>query len=441
MTIRLNRRSAITSGVAFLATAAEGAWAAPGPNAGVRGDSRATARGPKFFVMGNWGQVPSSMATWAARGINTAVTDTDDWAGGDGLGWRAACKSAGLNMIVKGTHAYDAGATNTYAADERDPLIIAHMTYDEPDLYIALKQSPAQIDAYVADARAKGAAKPFFVNFRNHVPGLEYYVASDGKTPMIDFVNMVNVDWQCSDNYGFQDGLAYYFADLQSQYGFHGVFTTMSGKATKTLYAGPFHGKPLAHPGRAAFQFLSTGRINDVSPGVPRHRQTEAQYRLQFWSCVINGACGILHFSHYFPTGGAAVPDDTDAGMARAIKDAVAKLAILQNQGGVNVLMDTENGGRRAFTLRTCTEVSGGGGFNYPTNQPNFSSPTGEQMPAWFEGCEIAAGGETYRLVLNMHDTLGKRLTYAAWRMTDVAFAAGQVRCFKASAPAVDIFT
>jgi hypothetical protein len=438
--IRLNRRSAISGGVALLATRPDGARAAPRPNADAQGDSRGSALGPKFFVMGNWGQVPASMATWAARGINTAVTDTDDWAGGDGPGWRAACKSAGLHMILKGTHAYDAGATNTYAADERDPLILAHMTYDEPDLYIALNQSPAQIDAYVADARSKGSAKPFFVNFRNHVPGLEYNVASDGATPMIDFVNMSNVDWQSSDNYGFQDGLAYYFGDLQAQYGFHGVFTTMSGKATKTLYAGPFNGKPLTRRGRAAFQFLSTSRISDVSPGVPRHRQTETQYRLQFWSCVINGACGVVHFSHYFPAGGAPVLDDTDATMESAIRDAVAKLAILQNQGGVNILMDTVNGGRRAFTLRPCAEVSGGGGFDYPANQPNFSSPTGAQMPAWFEGCEIAAGGETYRLVLNMHDTLSKTLTYAAWGMTGLAFAPGQVGCFKASAPGIDIF-
>jgi hypothetical protein len=343
-------------------------------------------------------------------------------------------------MIVKGTHAYDKGATNTYAADARDPLVIAHMTYDEPDLYIGLKQSPAEIDAYVADARAKGAAKPFFVNFRNLVPGLEYYVASDGATRMRDFVNMANVDWQCSDNYGFQDGLAYYFADLQAQYGFHGVFTTMSGKATKTLYMGPFNKTAIAHPKRAAFQFLSTGRINDVSPGVPRARQTATQYRLQFWSCVINGACGVVHFSHYFPTEGPSVPDDTDRTMERAIADAAAKLAILQDQGGVNVLMDTVNGGRRAFTLRSCTETSGGGGFNYPKDQPNFVSPTGDQMPAWFEGCEIAAGAETYRLALNMHDTQDKRLTYAPWGLRDVAFAAGQVRCFKASAPTVDIF-
>jgi hypothetical protein len=439
--MNFDRRAFLSGGALALAAASPAAATGKRIARGPANGRYATERGPTFFIMGNWGQVPSSMAAWAARGINTAVTDTDDWAGGDGPGWRAACTAAGLKMILRADHAYDKGATNTFAADENAPLIIAHMTRDEPDLYIALGQSPPQLDAGVVAARALGSTKPFLVNFRNHVPGLEYPKASDGVTNNADFINMDFVNWQGSDAYSFV-GLdpAYIFGDLWAQYGFHGPFSTLVGKSARTLYFGPMNGQAIEHPGRATFQFLATGRIGESAPGVPRPRLTAAQYRLQFWSCVVNGVCGILHFSHAFLRAGTIL-DDTDATMEGAIGDAVAKIAVLENQGGVNVLMDTVNGGRRRFTLRTCTEVSGGGGFNWPTNQPNFVAPTGNQLPAWFEGCEWdGSNGETYRLVVNLHDTLSKSLTDAAWGLTGNSFAAGQAKCFKASAPSVDIF-
>jgi hypothetical protein len=102
--------------------------------------------------------------------------------------------------------------------------------------------------------------------------------------------------------------------------------------------------------------------------------------------------------------------------------------------------MDTTLGGRRRFTLRPCTNSEGGGQWDWPANQPNFGKTSGLQLPPWFEGAEIPAGGETYRLVLNLHDSLPKSLTDEAWGLTNNGFRAGQVKCFKASAPSVDIF-
>jgi hypothetical protein len=335
-------------------------------------------------------------------------------------------------MVLKATHLSDRGASNTYLADENDPLIIAHLTYDEPDL----SGPPVDvIHAEIAAARALGSTKAFFVNYRNQQTGVAYPGAAQ-------FVNLAGVDWLCSDNYGFQGdaGLAYIYGDLYTAEGLSGPFTTMSGHAARTLYAGPLHKDPITYPGRAVFQFLSTGRINDASPGVPHPRQTAAAYGLQLWSCMINGVAGIVNFSHYFPTRGATILDDTDSVAEGAIAEAVAKIAILENQGGVNVLMDSVKGGRRPFTLRPCAYSTGGGRFDWPTNQPNFAPTTGNQLPPWFEGAEIVAAGDTYRLVVNLHDTLAKTLTDAAWGLTGNSFAAGQVKCFKASAPSVDIF-
>lgn len=404
----------------------------------------ATELGPKFFIIGNWGQLPSSMATWKARGVNTAFTGTDDWAGNDGPGWRAACTTANLKMILRADHAYDAGASNTFAADNSVPLIITHSTKDEPDLYVTTAgNSPTELDAYVTTARGLGSTKPFIVNFREHVPAWEHQYAFDNATLNSAYINLNNINWMSSDTYAFT-GIdpPYMMGGLWTAAGGTGPFTTVVGKAARTLRSGPFRTVAIAHPGRAVFQFLATGRINDVSPGVPRARQNATQYGLQFWSAVINGVSGIFNFSHYFPTTGSVVLDDTDATMANAIADAAAKIAILENQGGVNVLMDTTLGGRRAFTLRTGPVENSGtaAGWNYPTDQPSFAAPIGNQLPAWFEGCEWTVGAKTYRLVINLHDTLSKNLTDTAWGMSAVAFTPGQVMFFDTAAPAVNLF-
>jgi hypothetical protein len=119
----------------------------------------------------------------------------------------------------------------------------------------------------------------------------------------------------------------------------------------------------------------------------------------------------------------------------------LAKIAILEKQPGGNVPMDAANGRRRPYTVRPSTKTIGGGEFNWPRDQVLvWGATTDLELPPFFEGAEIAVGDETYRLVLNLHDSEAKTLTDALWEMKDVAFRAGEVKCFKASAPGVNLF-
>lgn len=427
----MDRRQLLMTGAATLfADAARAEDTKTRPTAG---DAAATRLGPKFVVLGAWCQDPASMPTWAARGINTQFTEADDFAGGDGPAWRRACRANKQWMVLKATHGYDRGASNSYLADENDPLVIAHLLYDEPDL---TGPSPAVMNAEVAAARALGSAKPFFVNFRNQMTGIAYTSLNPGQ-----FVNLQAADWVSSDNYAYQGQEVYIFGDRYAEDGFVGPFTTMSGHATRVLNAGPLHKAPITYPGRATFQFLATGRIYDGAPGGrPWPRMTALQYGIQAWSCIVNGASGLIHFAHYRAGAPDQISDDTSPELERGIANLVAKLAVLEGQAGGNVLMDTTLGGRRRFTLRPCTNSEGGGQWDWPANQPNFGKTSGLQLPPWFEGAEIPVGGETYRLVLNLHDSLPKSLTDGAWGLANSSFRAGQVKCFKASAPSVDIF-
>ena len=397
----------------------------------------ATRRGPTAFLLGVWATPADQMETWARRGMNVMVTDTDDWVGGHdgaGLEWRDACTDNGLKMILRSEHRYAPGSD--LRRDIRDPNVLAHMTRDEPDL---IGITPAALNAECAALRAAGSDKPIFVNYLGTTSSIGYPFASDGVTPTDDYVNLSGVDWLSSDTYPFTGLNDSYIFGPAAGTANRDAFSTLSGTSARNLSQGPFHQKALLHPGRAVFQYMATGRVNDISPGKPRPRLTPAQFSIQFWSSVVNGVSGILFFSRYGNDERAAVFDDTDAVIEGAIADAVAKLAILQNQGGVNVLMDAVNGGRRAFTPRRCVDTHNAPSFNYPADMPNFKTPTGAQMPGWFEGCEIDAAGDTYRLVVNLSER-PQALSYTTWGMTGVSFAAGQVKCFKASEPGVDIF-
>jgi hypothetical protein len=412
----------------------------------LRGPPGAAERGPTFFVLGAYAQAPSTFSRWKARGINTMVSPTDDFAGGDGPGWRAAAHTNNLYMIVGGRHQSDggfppsrigwpAGKSDSYALNQSDPLVIAALLYDEPDL--TGPPLSAQ-NAEVAFARSQGFAKPIHVNFSNNPIGIAY----SSLNPM-QFINWASSQWPSSDNYAYQGGWPYIFGDFYSSDGFTGPFTTMSGHAASNLYRGPVHGTALTKPGQPTFQYLSTGRIYDGAPGgLPWPRLTPLQYGLQAWSCIINGVSGLLHFATYDAGLPGFIGDDTDRILEGAIADLVTKVAILEGQVGGNVLMDTVNGGRRSYTLRQGAWSLGGtaGNPTWPEKQPTFADPVGNQMQAWFEGAEIVVGSETYRLVMNLHDSVSKTLNDRHWGMANVRFAAGQVKCFKASAPTVDIF-
>jgi hypothetical protein len=409
----------------------------------------AADRGPRFFVMGAAAQAGPTFAAWKARGINTVINATDDFAGGDGPGWRAAAHANNLHMIVGGRHMFDggyppsgglggtwpSGKSDSYALNQSDPLVIAALLYDEPDL---TGPPLAAHDAEVAFARSQGFTKPIHVNFSNNPIGIAY----TSLNPM-QFINWATDQWPSSDNYPYQGGWPYIFGDFYAANGFTGPFTTMSGHAAYNLNTGPVNGVALTHPGQPTFQYISTGRLYNGAPGgLPWPRLTPLQYGLQAWSCIINGVSGLLHFATYNAGLPGFIADDTDRVLEGAIADLVAKVAILEGQVGGNVLMDTLNGGRRSYTLRQGAWSLGGtaGNPTWPDKQPTFADPVGNQMQAWFEGAEIAVGSETYRLVLNLHDSVSKTLNDRHWGMANVSFAAGQVKCFKASAPTVDIF-
>ncbi|MBS0363568.1 MAG: hypothetical protein JSR98_19510 [Proteobacteria bacterium] len=397
--------------------------------------------GPKFFVVGAYAQGVSAMDTWVKRGINTYFSPTDDFAGDHGDTWRTTAAAKGLKMVVGGRHQFDGGlpsgatysttASNSYALNQSDPNVIANFGYDEPD--IVGPQRSAH-DTEVAFARSLGNTKGFFFNFTGNIPGWQY--TSLGPQ---NFVNWASASWQSLDQYPYQGGVAYAYHDVDAQDGFQGNFTTMNGRAVGAMYFGPINGFALTAPYKPVFAFLSTSRVTSTAPG-PYARLTATQYRVQAWSSIINGASGLIHFSHFDAGKPDMVTDDTNAELSGAIGDLVAKLAVLQNQGGQNLLMDVTNGGRRSFIRRRSAKQVGGGGWKWPADQPTFVAPIGLELPAWFEGDEIPVNGETYLLVLNLDDINGHTLTDQRWHVSGMSFAPGQVRLLKASNPAGDLF-
>lgn len=393
------------------------------------------AKGPTQFLIGNWLQDGSSMATWAARGANVALALKDDDFGFGGTAWRNAVTAAGMKMIIRPDH--NSGGP-TILADAADPNVLAHMTYDEPEINGI---TDSVLAAEAAAIRAAGSNKAIAVGFRHNGPGLEQNGYSN-------YLSTPNIDWEWSDVYSFggsQD--TYWFGDLTSVRGYSDNFSTMVGKSAKTLRLGTYQGNPILYPNRHVFQFLASGRIGESSPGVDKVRPTPTQHRMMFWSSVINGCSGIFYFSHYKAGDPAQISDDTDSTTAAAIADAVAKVAILESQSAGNVLMDVVNGGRRAYTLRPCCKVSGGtAGANYPAYPETsidglFVAPTGLEMQAWFEGVEITVGAKQYRLVVNLDTTRSHSLTDSRWGMTSVAFAPGDVKLFDSADMSVDLFS
>jgi hypothetical protein len=398
-----------------------------------------TLRGPKFFIIAAYAQDPGSMSAWKARGINTMISPTDDFAGGNGPLWRKTCHDLGLKMIVGGRHEAEGGryypprASNSYALNQSDPLVIGNHLADEPDQTPPLK---AEHEAEIAFARSLGNTKPFHVAYTNNVTGMTYV----GLGPQ-QWVNWAAPDWLGADNYAYQIGYTYKYAALYADEGYVGPFTTMSGHGVSVLVRGPLNKVPITHPNRAMIAYLATGRITDGAPGgQPWPRMTALQFLLQAWSCIINGAAGLAMFAHYNAGSPHQIGDDTNAELAGALATLAAQIAILESQPLGNVLMDTALGGRRAYIWRPCTDSVGGGGFKWPTDQPNFGSTSGLQLPPWFEGFEVALGGETFCVALNLHDSQPKTLTDTRMNKSRDVFAPGQCKFWKRSAPSENLF-
>jgi hypothetical protein len=360
------------------------------------------------------------------------VAHTDDFQGDAGPAWRAKCAQLGLYMIVRSDHLRSGGTL--LSQDKDDPLILAHMLYDEPEG--AAHKTPGELAAEVAAIRTAGSTKPIFVNYLGNSMAFQYglapYTDASSARPYtnLDYLNVPGIDWFSSDIYPPVFGAGYVYG-WATALDVRDSFTTTPGAATRNMHFGPFnHARP-GSAGKAVFQFIATGRVGE--PG--GKTLTASQFRGLAWSCIINGCSGLLMFPQYAVTSGF-ISDDTGRVIEAELAVLVSKLAILQNQGGVNVLMDTVNGGRRAFTPRRCADTQNGD----PARAPNFKPPVGNQFPPPFEGMEIAAAGDTYRVVVNLFDS-PQTLTDAAWELTSNSFAPHQVKCFKASAPGVDLFT
>ena len=434
-----DRRAFLLSSAALISTTALANIKMGGKRSGA-----VTPSGPTSFVIGAWAQPASSFANWQRRGINTQVSPAPDFAGDTAAAWFAAAHAHSQQMIVGGRYQADggyppsggssgvfpSGAPNHYATLQADASAIGIFIADEIDL-----NGPGMsgLDAEVTLARSVGCTLPVMYSLRN---GTANAILSADPTL---YNSDASLNWTSSDNYPGQGQEPYIFGDFYSADGFTGPFTTMSGHATRNFVAGPIHGVAITLPGRPSFQFISTSRVQDTG-GVPYGRVPATTFRIQAWSSIINGVSGLICFATYSGSAGF-IQDDTASSDEANIADLAAKVAILQSQVAGNVLMDTVNGGRRPYTLIQGAWSSGGTGGNptWPTTQPSFAAPVGNQTPAWFEGCGIIVGGETYRLVLNLHDSLSKTLTYAPWGMSGVTFTAGQVMCFKASAPTVNI--
>ncbi len=400
----------------------------------------ATALGPKFFIIGVWLPEPGDIGPkWALRGINTVVCEKEDkfWPSGT---WRAAALAAGMKMIVSPYREFE--ATENISTYNANPNILFCPLPDEANQNVA-GGAPA-LQALVNAYKADGIAKPLTENYTSH--GLGYEINTpDSWTPYFAITGLDG--YGCDIFAGGGGDYPYWIGDYTFSPGAYSAndnFGYVSGKAVRTaLGLHQYYGPDLAVPAQFTIMFIATGRVA-TSGGVDFPRQTPAFYKGQFWSNIINGVSGNIAFPQYFDALGNETTDDTASDIVTAMLDCAAKVAILEGQPVGNVLMDTTNGGRNPWTPRLCCKTSGGFGvhdkYNFASLNDMFVAQAGIEMPPWIEGCEITKGGVEYRLAVNTSDTQTISVTDTRWGLTAVSFAPGQVRCFKASAPTVDIF-
>lgn len=436
--------------------------AGPGPLVG-------KANGPTRFVLGVWLPSPGDGAKWAGRHINTAFAGMDDdngWAAGT---WRADMLANGLKLVVS---SYHNGATvdcrilgihtdgtsrpvcpNTIAADNADANIIATNIRDEPEISVPSAYFQNEINDYAA----KGGTRPVYLNMTAHAASYEH-TTPDNLQP---WLVLTGVHWRAQDAYIPQGDWLYWAGNITAvycptlgdyaPYAENDNFSTLLGKATDQLLGHHQYACNNVTAANSAMEFIATGRVNQFQspPGsgiyVDAPRQTPTYYSLQFWSAVIHGASGITNFTHFFSADPPFVlVDDTAPDIVAQIAVEYGRITTLETQPGGNVLMDAVNGGRRAgSTLHRAPKATGGdvGGTYWTDINYDFmqQSPVGNEMPKWFEALEVPVGGETYWIVLNLSFNEIKSLTYAPAGVANDNYAPGQVKCFKASNPTVDL--
>ncbi len=398
--------------------------------------------GPRRYVIGVWNARARELATWAARGVNTAIGLEDDFThAGAGAAWGQAWRNTRLDLIHRtgrwrtpGWHADDTRAQAQ--AEAADPRVIAWNLIDEPDLFGHPDQpgyrgafDPAVtrslLDREVATLRKVAPAKPVFCN-------LSGYDLSLGLLPWkTRFLDDPHIDWWGFDQYPNVGAPAGFL--MCEQTGAERFVSTCIGLTVAQIVQSDFNyggfATPAASRGKPVLFAVATGRVQ----GAQGRAEDPARFCAIVLSGLINGACGHYYFPQYLGGPDGYVSDDTHAPILAAMARVHRAIAVLDRHGA---LIDPARGGRRALRRRPCAYAP----MTAHDQAAAFITPRDDQLPGPFEGCEIdLPTGDTLRLVLNLMATR-QVLHDPHWGHAALEFGPWQARAVLASAPHADLF-
>jgi hypothetical protein len=350
------------------------------------------AAGPKDWMFAAFVQPPSNFAAWKSRGCTGMIAVPQDQ---DYDEWDQA-------MIAQGLYAIREQHPTAPTADDSVESNKAILIKDEPDNvtnggnldYPNVTWTPTQMQAFKTQMLSD-VSPTVFPAFSNLVGNHIWPDFGQTSAVMEDYVKGTEIDWLSFDTYQLADGRS----------------NTVTQSTNGVTYHSTYQGHTLdiingwldeATETKPVFTFLQTADFanNGLVP-------TPAQFRVQFWSSIIHGAAGIFYFPILFDP--AFSFDGTPANLIAEMK---AQHAVAQTYK--DILIDTTNGGRTAYTLRK-SAASG-------------ASPTGTQLPYPFEGCSVVDGTDTYFFVLNLDDTASHSLTDATWSLSNVSFGPGEMK-------------
>jgi hypothetical protein len=403
-------------------------------------------KAPEVFLKGVWLQPISTMATWAERGVNTLVHGCADAADEKESAeeWDAAAAAHGFRLIRRpGRQRVPVSAEKMRAllqADDANPMVIAWNLPDEPNLFHGTPpykpMTKAQLASLVTIYRAASGTKPIHVNLSgyNNMFGGGW-----------DFYDIADIDWYSTDIYPSyppsKGGLPFLYAKYIGNRAPHYTYISTFGGVLLQNHIQQAHAAGETFDrvvytgarGKPAFSFVSTSNFRPESPA-----PTPAQFRAECWSRVINGAAGIFYFPQRIKPTFAF--DNTPPDLVREMAVFHHNIDLLADEG---MLMNKRVGGRKPYRLRQCP-VTTNPALNHLNNALDpaalgaWKPPSGDQLPGPFEGIEVDAGAEQYRLVLNLAG-VASALTDTRWGLNARPFGPYEVQCFKASAPTRNI--
>ena len=401
----------------------------------------ARVAGPKRYVIGVWNARAQELATWAARGVNTAIGLEDDFThAGDAEAWHRAWRASGLDLVHRPgrwrTPGWQSADTRAQAlAEAANPRVIAWNLIDEPDVFGHPAQpgyrgafdpdlTRSMLDREVDDLRKAGPAKPIFCN-------LSGYDLSLGLLPWkTRFLDDPHIDWWGFDQYPNVGAPAGFL--MFEQTGAERFVSTCIGLTVAQIVQTDFNyggcATPAASRGKPVLFAVATGRVQ----GARGLAEDPARWRAIVLSGVINGACGHYYFPQYLDGPDGYVSDDTGAPILAAMAHVHAVIGVLHRHGA---LIDPVHGGRRAFRRRPCAFAP----MTAHNQTATFIAPRDDQLPGPFEGCEIdLPHGDTLRLVLNLTGTV-QVLHDPHWGYAGLRFAPWQAQAFLARSPHDDL--